>query len=273
MKKKRIFKSWLSGVLVIVFIVQLLPAHVFSVDRVNQQVVSHDFESVRTESVELRDAYTKHFRSPEGEYYAEVYAQPIHFKESGKWTEYDLSLKAAKNDSGYVAQKTDTPVYLPKKFSSGEMITVSHGGYTVGFGMSSANAGFNSKATAHIGTATTQGVSEELRYKGVMLGTDVTYNVLPNGIKENIVVNKKQSSYRYVFDMDFGGLEPVPQDDGSIYLMRSEDSKKPSFILDAPLMVDNAGNVSRDVTLSMQGNQLIVQADSKWINARKEYFP
>ncbi|MBR5619052.1 MAG: DNRLRE domain-containing protein, partial [Clostridia bacterium] len=227
------------------------------------------------ELVELRDAYTKHYRSPEGQYYAEVHAQPVHYKQGGAWKDYDLSLQAKETEDGYFVRGTDTPVTFPQNFADGGKITVSHGTYSVGFGVSAANAGFNAKSSARTMSKTedTSGVSDELRYAKVLPNVDFTYTALPNGVKENVIVHKKQKSYRYTFDMDFGGLLPVKQEDGSIYLMVSANAKKPTFILDMPYMVDDAGQYSEAVTMTVQGTRLTLEADAEWMNASDRAFP
>ena len=278
-KTRKTVKAMLSIFLTIVFIVQLLPAQVLSVDKTDEtNTPSHDFAQTATdpvEIVELRDAYTKHFRSPEGQYFAEVHAQPVHYKQGGAWKDYDLSLQAKETEDGYFVRGTDTPVTFPQNFADGGKITVSHGTYSVGFGVSAANAGFNAKSSARTMSKTedTSGASDELRYAKVLPNVDFTYTALPNGVKENVIVHKKQKSYRYTFDMDFGGLLPVKQEDGSIYLMVSANAKKPTFILDMPYMVDDAGQYSEAVTMTVQGTRLTLEADAEWMNASDRTFP
>ncbi|MBQ7176101.1 MAG: hypothetical protein IJS08_01700, partial [Victivallales bacterium] len=151
----------------------------------------------------------------------------------------------------------------------------SHGTYSVGFGVSRSNTGFNAKASARTVSKTKDAAtaSDELRYAKVLPNADITYTVLPNGVKENIVVHKKQKAYRYTFDMDFGGLLPVKQENGSICLMASANAKTPTFILDMPYMFDDAGQYSEAVTMTVQGNRLTLEADAAWMNASDRAFP
>ena len=275
-KKKN--KAVLSVFLTILFVVQLVPVQVLSADKTETDNVQQDSvqtASEPTEIVELRDAFTKHYRSPEGQYYAEVHAQPVHYKQDGTWKDYDLSLQTAKSGDGYAVRKTDTPVTFPQSFAADNKITVSHGAYSIGFGVSATNVGFNNKAAARTVSAAENAAtaSGELRYADVLPNTDVTYTVLPNGVKENIVVHQKQNAYRYTFDMDFGGLLPALQDDGTVYLLTAADAEKPTFVIDAPFMVDDAGQYSEALTLSVQGSRLTLEADVAWVNAEERVFP
>ena len=275
--KKKI-KAVLSVFLTILFVVQLVPVQVLSADKTETDNVQQDSvqtASEPTEIVELRDAFTKHYRSPEGQYYAEVHAQPVHYKQDGTWKDYDLSLQTAKSGDGYAVRKTDTPVTFPQSFAADNKITVSHGAYSIGFGVSATNVGFNNKAAARTVSAAENAAtaSGELRYADVLPNTDVTYTVLPNGVKENIVVHQKQIAYRYTFDMDFGGLLPALQDDGTVYLLTDADAEKPTFVIDAPFMVDDAGQYSEALTLSVQGSRLTLEADASWMNAAERVYP
>ena len=66
-KRKQTWKALLSAFLAFVIIVQLMPAQVLSVEESNTDALPDDLLSTATEPVEiveLRDAYTKHYRSP-----------------------------------------------------------------------------------------------------------------------------------------------------------------------------------------------------------------
>jgi len=47
-------------------------------------------------------------------------------------------------------------------------------------------------------------------YENMFDGADLEYIVTPTKVKESIVLKEKKEQYSYVFDMDFGGLLPVP---------------------------------------------------------------
>lgn len=114
-------------------------------------------------------------------------------------------------------------------------------------------------------------------YKGFDRQSDLEYIVTSNSLKENIVVYKPQAEYVYSFDLDFDGLIPVEQANGSIILVESEDSQEAVFTLDAPYMYDANGVESYDIELSIKENGdeyvVTVEADSTWLNNSEREFP
>ena len=66
----------------------------------------------KRELVDERDAYSKTFVDDQGQLTKEIYAEPIHYKKSGKWQTISDDLV---NDSGSEALETDT-TQLQAKF-------------------------------------------------------------------------------------------------------------------------------------------------------------
>ena len=267
-------KKSISILLVILFLFQAASlSTVAQGDTAESAPAAHDFSSAQsTEPVEitaLRDEYTKHFRTPEGKYYASVSARPVHYREDGQWKDMDLTLRASEDGAGYAVQSSKTPVFVPRSFAGEDKITVTSGAYTVGFAPAKQNAGWNAKASARV----SQQQKDTARYADVLPGVDFEYKVLPTGIKENILVKAKRSAYRFVFDMDPGGLLPVTQKDGSIGLFKTAEDATPVLVMDAPFMLDADGAYSSAVTLSLSGSRLTVTADADWINAEERAFP
>ena len=260
MKKKK-FLRILSSVMAILIIFQTAPIGVVAKD-------SHTHELVSSEPVEItskRNEYEKHYRSPDGKYYAEIYSQPVHYKDNGEWKEIDLTLTSTKEKSGFATESSATPVFLPNSLSNDNQITVTSGTYTVGFGI---NAYGNGNRSAAEKTST-----DGIKYTDILPSTDIEYIPLTNGVKENIIVKKASSAYRYTFEINTDGLISVPQSDGSVYLMKSEDDTEPAFVLAAPFMYDAEGAQSEAVTMTLSNGFLTVEADADWINSDDRVFP
>ncbi len=73
--------------------------------------------------------------------------------------------------------------------------------------------------------------------------------------------------------MDFDGLTPISQDDGSIWLVNDEASKNAIFILQAPYMYDANGEISYNVVMAIEDNVLQLIADDEWLNDESRVFP
>lgn len=279
-----------------------------------QDYTDDDFKTSENvyEDISLREEATKYFRHSSGKYTAVVYNEPVHYKDSnGEWQDIDnrLSLNRKKlSDSGkatYTPAKSGADIRVPQNFSSGQKITFSKNGYTLGIGIASSESDVISavdKANLNADLASDKveidnnysdlnasdyisddndalnktvlsNLASEVKYKNVFSGTDLEYIVSSGKIKENIVVNSKQSQYVYNFAMTFDGLTPVQKADGSFYLYKDENSEKPEAIIAAPYMFDADNNISDDVSMELHGNTLTVTADKDWINSENRKFP
>lgn len=279
-----------------------------------QDYTDDDFKTSENlyEDISLREEATKYFRHSSGKYTAVVYNEPVHYKDSnGEWQDIDnrLSLNRKKlSDSGkatYTPAKSGADIRVPQNFSSGQKITFSKNGYTLGIGIASSESDVISavdKANLNADLASDKveidnnysdlnasdyisddndalnktvlsNLASEVKYKNVFSGTDLEYIVSSGKIKENIVVNSKQSQYVYNFAMTFDGLTPVQKADGSFHLYKDENSEKPEAIIAAPYMFDADNNISDDVSMELHGNTLTVTADKDWINSENRKFP
>ena len=113
-------------------------------------------------------------------------------------------------------------------------------------------------------------------YENVFDGADLEYIITPTGVQENIVVREQREQYIFFFDMDFGGLIPVPQEDGSIVLFHPE-SHEFAAILPAPHMMDQNGEMSGAVTMELATWEdqfvMTVTANADWVNAEERAWP
>jgi len=117
-------------------------------------------------------------------------------------------------------------------------------------------------------------LSSAVTYRDIFPGADLEYIVTPTKIKENIWVKEPQASYIYKFHLSLGGLIPVPQEDGSIYLLKNAADTEPLFILQAPYMYDAAGVSSTALKMDLAADgTLTLSADAAWINAEGRAFP
>lgn len=116
-----------------------------------------------------------------------------------------------------------------------------------------------------------------LVYDKIFPNADLEYIVTGSSIKENVVVYQPQKEYVYTFDMDFGGLTPIAEEDGSYRLIDSTKPDETVFVLAAPYMYDANGEESYNVEMSLTENGdnylLTLVADETWLNNSKREFP
>ena len=118
-------------------------------------------------------------------------------------------------------------------------------------------------------------LQSSLLYENVFPDTDLLYTAFGHNIKEQIVVNKPQTAYRYDFLLDLDGLTATLNEDGSVSFVDTEENLV--YRIPVPFMEDEAGVLSDAVEFVLsettQGLVLTVEADAAWINADEREFP
>ena len=108
--------------------------------------------------------------------------------------------------------------------------------------------------------------------------TEYEYKVNPTGIKENIVVKKKQKAYRYSFLLQCDNLLPILEEDGRCVVLSNPEDGRKIFRIPAPFMVDSDMQSSTDVHYELTSEpdgttKLSIVANSEWMNDEKRLFP
>ena len=118
-------------------------------------------------------------------------------------------------------------------------------------------------------------LQSSLVYQDVFPGIDLLYTAFGYNIKEQIVVNEPQNSYRFDFLLETNGLSAVLNSDGSVSFL--DENGEAHYEIPAPYMVDAIGVYSDQVSFTLsedaRGYVLTVEADKEWINAEDREFP
>lgn len=118
-------------------------------------------------------------------------------------------------------------------------------------------------------------LQSSLLYENVFPDTDLLYTAFGHNIKEQIVINKAQATYRYDFLLDLDNLTAALNEDGSVSFVDAESNLV--YRIPVPFMEDEAGVLSDAVEFVLnetnQGLVLTVEADAAWINAEEREFP
>lgn len=224
--------------------------------------------------------------------------------------------KSSSGKSMYTPKAGIVDVEIPQSFSNGQKVSATNKGYTISFGANHDKIIQKNKPTAVVkdvedlssskiadksvitqkSVATTATVSNDIDitafnndamavdnqsgavvYENVFGNDDLEYIVTTNSIKENIVVNGKQDNYIYSFDMDFGELTPIVNEDNSIRVVNPEDTEETIFYIEAPYMYDANEVESTAIEMSLVEEDgiyvMTLQADAEWMNASERVFP
>lgn len=254
------------------------------------------YSTTQKEIVELRTENSKHFDMGDGTYQAVTYSYPVHRKDaSGKWKDIDNTLSAQKISTSTMYVTGDLRVKFASKFSSAaSLITLTENGYIIDMSFVSPNEGVVSTATVDNFKAsneliTANRVSENIdepsnydststvKYKNVKTNVDLEYVLYSNDVKEDIIVNGKCTDYTYTFRIKLNNLAAELDNSGMVYF-RDLLTNEVKYLIPLPYMYDADGNVSYDVVYQLKEidadtYELIVIADSKWIDSEERVFP
>ena len=240
------------------------------------------------EDTSKRTQFTKEFTLSGGMTLAVVYPEAVHYEEDGQWKDIDNTLQAVGRGATGTYRNRAGSWYaeFPQHLGKGSVVSITSGGYTVSFSMagqlladqlmsegSVARAGTQEELTlAEVAQVAAQVIEldysemkaaathpetvpeklkSRLSYESVFANTDIVYDMTPHQLKESIVLkqyNAQVQGYRYI--LNTGGLIPVLNTDNSIDLMDPK-TKASVMQMPAPFMIDDAGEISYNVTVTL----------------------
>ena len=296
-KRKELAKRLLSFLLAIVLAIEAVP---LSVHAENETALTEAVEVsdgttenpeqeiyVLNEVVEEREEYVKHFRMSDGSYVAAQYLAPVHFMKDGEWVEYDNTLEEAvaeteaSEDAGSADLKnrtSDLDIRLSKKTNGKKFVRLEKDGYKLSWYYKDAE-----KVTAqHLeketdeDAMTLEQMTSRVLYEEVFPEADLEYVIGATGLKENIILKEVGAPTTFVAEYQGNHLTPVAVDEQTIEL-QAEDGTV-IYTIDAPYMVDSAGEYSEGVTLTLsnvKNNKFTVTTtlDEEWLSAEERAWP
>ncbi len=243
------------------------------------------------EDVSKRGENEKHFRMSDGSYVMAQYNSPVHYEEEGAWKAIDNTLqegeetedgKSEQSADVYENKKNTFNVKFAKKSNSNFLLKIKQDNMSVSWSVESP------KKNKVIGQATNnskesddpmsvRNLTSEMLYENVIDDTDLQYIVTPTGVKENIIIKKKQDAYQYTFGLRVKNVTMQLKDDGCIAVQDNDGKER--FVIPAPYMYDASGTNSTEVHYELlSGNNdkkytLSIIPDEKWINSVERQFP
>ncbi len=235
-----------------------------------------------------REEYVKHFRMSDGTYQAVMYEMPVHIEKDGEWIDYNNTLSEVASDDSKLVKNLlnkdlintfgDYTVRFSKKSNGNKLVRLSKDGYDLSWTFSDSN-----KKTAKVlknendGDETTlENLTSQVVYEGLFNNADLQYIVMPEQLKENIILKDKSVQKMFSVEYKANKLSPYSVDDKTIILR--DNSGETVFTLSAPFMYDSAGEISEGITLTLSNvkeNSFVVTMilDSQWLDAEDRVFP
>lgn len=291
------FLRALSFAMVLALIIQMMPmSTVVEAVTVPEKEISSatsDHKILR-ERKDLRDKFTKVFEREDGSYTAVVSASPIHFEDNSKWQDIDNTLVESTVDGQAVLKNSDNAysISLPKSLTgSGEAVMIEIGGYTISYAINDVSPSLlkNSVGAKHEMNKTDVAASDvqkaakleeksaEVKYSAIQPDVDVEYVVLPDSVKESIILNKKpKGDKQFSFTIGAPGMTAKLLPDNSIEFYGTDGELV--YNLPAPFMFDSNNVQSEDIKVSFTQNRdgtyaLTYKPSVEWLQAKERTYP
>ena len=242
--------------------------------------------------IEQKDNRTENsntFYTSNGTYATIATTDPICYEDDGKYKDIDNTIikkdanTLTNTDNGY-------SVELPKVYDSGDNIVISKDNVSVslgiiGNGVSSKAKVNNYKSEKADETSLQNQLYNELEisktesavlYKNVYSNTDIEYQILPNSIKENIIINKAPTDkLSYTYSLKTNGATAILNDDNSVSVISNEEEV---FVIPAAYMYDAKDNFSDNIDISLDKitdseYTLTYNPDMQWLLDKSIEYP
>ncbi len=219
------------------------------------------------------------FLNPDGTYTTHLFATPIHYAAADGTLRPIEPIPVAGRSEGVAYETKDGPVRVEFGTSSTgvDAVALTTDEYRVSYWPINLTGVPGAVAPADRAPSSD---GQHVTYPNVYPNVDLRYSLLPNGVKEDIVLKAPGTATSFAFVLDSPGLTPEILAVGSITIGTKETSV---FTLPAPFMVDSApesdGDGARSTSVRYElvardgETVLVISADPVWLADPKRVFP
>ena len=119
--------------------------------------------------------------------------------------------------------------------------------------------------------------NNKLIFSQVLPDTDLTYETLPNGVKEEIILHQPTSTNTYTFDLNLYGTNPQILTKGFPAPVFFDNQNNYLFHFEKPFAYDansqRTNNVSMQIVPQDSSYQIILAVDPTWLNDPARVYP
>lgn len=249
-------------------------------DASRAQAAKEDQQSPR-ELTELRSAKTKTTREPDGRLKTTLSAQSLHYlDEDDKWKDVDATFKtSSKTGAKWESGENRFSVELADKAKHGFVtLRTADGDFALSLeGSSDSAAGVKAKDNTIV-------------FKDVLKDVDIEYVLLPDGLKESIVLKAAgaPSEYRFRLEPEEGEEWRTEKRAGGVWFFH-EQASEPAFVLPEPIVGDSKAlppDAGRDAWTATPGKASMevkregdgafsvkLRIDETWLESADRVYP
>lgn len=248
---------------------------------------------IKGEIIEKREKNVKHFMKDDNTFEAVVYPTPVHYLKDNKWHDIDNTLISETDKDKNVIYKNkenDVKVNIHKKMKDNNFIKISKDKYEVEWNVVGANKVDGVEINQDLlkynelddntKKKTLLNLSSTIAYKNALDNIDFEYNIVPDGIKESIIMNTSENiedNFSITYEFKIKNLEIIKNNDNSILFYDKDNKENIIFKLDSPFMFDALGEISNDISVMVEKgkNNIIVTyvPDNKWLKDSNRQYP
>lgn len=211
------------------------------------------------EATEKREKNIKHFLNEDMSFTAAIYPTAVHYLENGKWQDIDNSLKDGVDESSLPVlenSKNSYKVKIAKNSNARKLVSISKDKYEISWNLM---GGDKSKTVVVLPEDTSspeksalklKNLQSTVRFSEILPGIDVEYVVMPEEVKENLILKEKGNVPEISFSLYLTNVVPSVTEDNRV-LFSDAETGTAVMEMPAPFMVDAAGEASYGVGLKV----------------------
>ena len=234
------------------------------------------------EIIALRKENRKVFQMTDGSQQAVFYPECVHvYNEDNRM--YDaVETAIVEDDDGkhYRSGKTQFVAKFNREDDNEELFAIENGMHRVAVYAKRNKKQKNKSVTPKLRNKGMHHLGEMdcIVFEEIQSGTDYSYSVTGNGVKESIVVKERGNVYRYAFILEYENVTARFDEENKHIVFISNEHGEEVFYIPAPFMVDDNGVESSAVDYELKQmddgrSTFIITADSAWMNMDERAFP
>ncbi len=245
---------------------------------------SSDDVYILSEDETRRTENTKHFLMSDGTRRAIAYNTAVHYMKNGKWHDIDNTLVADEKTGELTNSENSFKATFGESADSEKLFSIESEGYTLSWSyhgnflrqkLSKAKKG-NLGENENEFSKYVKNVNANVTYSQFEEDSDLNYTVTADGVKEDIILNKKTGKNKFKFEVEAESLSLILNDDGSI--SAQNDAGTEIFNIPAPYMYDSNNNYSYDVhyeinAISKGRYYITIVADKEFLKSEATSYP
>ncbi|WP_239256133.1 DNRLRE domain-containing protein [Listeria ilorinensis] len=280
---KKLKKGFLT-LIVSMLILSLMPAYQSSAEdtqptRDTIETPQKENQQAPTEITEERQEQEIVYDNHDGTFTKQIFTDPVHMEEDGKWVPIDPTLEENSETDTIHTKQTNMPVDFLCQMENGVYQEITETGKEVRMAFKGAKYGAEEVTASDVAATFDENI---LTYPEVLSKIDLRQRTFNRSIKEDLVLQEKNSFDTYLFELETK-LKVNLEEDGSITL--KDSLGEVHYTLPKPMMADSfvdeksgEAHTSDQIYFELEPltktvYQIRLKVDQEWLQADERVYP